>query len=162
MRVFSLVATIVALSPITTCVMACISHQQEDLLETDVCAPTSDMDDSDAAGATTVEDAGATGEDGAWLDVEEKLGEAAQGLIKVIRCRGLTVEECSKKCRRADVKRVAHLPHPKKNNAGTGDLFTCSTIRNSCTYYYKKTGDRCVFWTREHRRPMCVYVGGRP
>jgi len=70
------------------------------------------------------------------------------------------------RCAEAGISCASSLPHPKKPDAGDGDLYECRAAvgGRSCWYYYESNGDICVFFGKlvGWVPPWCRYEGGSP
>lgn len=81
-----------------------------------------------------------------------------------LNCRGLDAVQCMEKCAEAGAACAPRMKHPKKPEAGWGDLYMCKNgvPTHVCSYYYSN-GDECAFFSlMSARLPWCVYIGGRP
>jgi hypothetical protein len=93
--------------------------------------------------------------------VGDRVGEATEALT-VINCKGLGLDvvECMIRCAEAGIPCTPRLAHPRKVDAGEGDLFRCGQLgsRKSCTYSYSN-GDACAVISGLPWIP-CIYTGG--
>ena len=90
-------------------------------------------------------------------------GDGAQPADTWLNCKGLDAVQCMEKCAEAGAPCAPKMKHPKKPEAGWGDLYMCKTglLTHVCSYYYSND-DECIFFWPVGRLPWCVYVGGKP
>jgi hypothetical protein len=100
---------------------------------------------------------------------EAAIGEAKEpaGLLSIIRCpRREHGIPCMQRCAEAGISCASGLRHPKKPEAGDGDLFQCRAALGgqSCWYYYESVEEICIFFRRAvgWMPPLCRYQGGEP
>jgi hypothetical protein len=94
-------------------------------------------------------------------NVDERVAEAPEALTAInCKLRGLDVVECMIQCAQAGFPCTPKLRHPRKVDAGYGDLIGCGEAlsRKTCVYEYTN-GDRCYVADGLPWIP-CSYPGG--